>query len=212
MYPSLQVSARPARKAMPSSLTSRVLGSQRLQSPAFLGGQLAPLAGCQVAKLDRADGNSHQAQRGETDGRGHSPDLAVASLAKSQPEPGGGHVFAEADWHRTVGQGGSGFQQLNLGRARRSISEDNTTTQRFQGCRTGNSLHLHKVGSGVLESRVGQAMGQGTVVGEQKQPFAITIEPANRVNPGNSQMILERALPSASVNWQRTSKGLYRAR
>jgi len=35
-------------------------------------------------------------------------------------------------------------------------------------------------------------MGQGTVVGEQKQPFAITIEPANRVNPGNSQMILER--------------------
>ena len=41
-------------------------------------------------------------------------------------------------------------------------------------------------------------MGQGTVVGEQKQPFAITIEPANRVNPGNSQMILERR-PSISV-------------
>ena len=81
---------------------------------------------------------------------------------------------------------------------RRSISEDNTTTQRFQGCRTGNSLHLHEISPGVLESRVGQAMGQGTVVGEQKQPFAITIEPANRVNPGKNQMILERR-PSIGV-------------
>ena len=41
-------------------------------------------------------------------------------------------------------------------------------------------------------------MSQATVVGEQKQPFAITIEPANRVNPGNSQMILERR-PSIGV-------------
>ena len=65
-------------------------------------------------------------------------------------------------------------------------------TQRFQSGRTGNPLHLHEVSSGVFESRVAQAMGQWTVVGEQKQPFAITIEPANRVNPGNSQMILER--------------------
>src|SRR5271157_5679030 len=97
---------RPASSpwARPSTSTSRVLGSQCAQSPAFLCGQLAPLAGRQVAKLDRADGNSHQAQGRETDGRGHSPDLAVASLANSQPQPGGGHVFAEADRHRPVGE------------------------------------------------------------------------------------------------------------
>ena len=47
---------RPVKPCRWSS-TSRVPGSQRLQSPAFLGGQLAPLAGRQVAKLDRADGN-----------------------------------------------------------------------------------------------------------------------------------------------------------
>ena len=102
MYPSLQASARSARETIPWSSTSRVPGSQRKQSPAFLGGQLAPLAGRQVAKLDRADGNSHEAQGRETDGRGHSPDLAAASLAQRQPKPGGGHVFAEADWHRTI--------------------------------------------------------------------------------------------------------------
>jgi hypothetical protein len=131
VYPSLQASARPAREALRWSSTSRVPGSQRPQSPEFLGGQLAPLAGREVAKLDRADGNAHQAHGRETDDRCHAPDLAVASLAKSQPETGGGHVFAGADGHRTVGERGGGFQELDRGGAGGSVCEDNPATQRF---------------------------------------------------------------------------------
>ena len=35
-------------------------------------------------------------------------------------------------------------------------------------------------------------MGQGTVVGEQEQPLAISIEPANRINAGNWHIVFER--------------------
>ena len=35
------------------------------RAPSLLGSQFAPLAGCQIAKLDRADGNTHQRNVGK---------------------------------------------------------------------------------------------------------------------------------------------------
>src|SRR4051794_39828241 len=54
----------------------------------FLGVEVAPAAGGEVAQDDRADGDADEAQGRVADGGGHAADLAVAALAEGQAEPG----------------------------------------------------------------------------------------------------------------------------
>ena len=62
--------------------------------------------------------------------------------------------------------------------------------------RPGNPLDLGEIGLGVLVARVGQAMGERPVVGQQEQPLAVAVEPADRVDPGDRHEVLERRPPA----------------
>ena len=156
MYPSLRASARSAREARPWSSTCRVLGSQCAQSPAFLCGQLAVPA---QGTGRQARSGRWQLAPGETSLKSTAAGIRRIwrlrpSAEEVQPEAGRGHVFAEAEF----GAGRWAGRRFPAARSRQGAlgpwAEDNPATQHFQGCRTGNSLHLHEVSSGVLESRV----------------------------------------------------------
>jgi hypothetical protein len=44
----------------------------------------------------------------------------------------------------------------------------------------------------MLEPRIGEAMRQTPVIGQEQQTFAVTIEPADRINARKRYEILER--------------------
>ena len=46
----------------------------------------------------------------------------------------------------------------------------------------------------MLEPRVGQPVGEPAVVGQQEQALAVAVEPADGVDAGNRDEILERRL------------------
>jgi hypothetical protein len=65
---------------------------------AFGREDFAPFSGLEVSKLEGADGDSHQSQRGMSDGGSHSADLPVAALAEAEFDPEILDRFANTNW------------------------------------------------------------------------------------------------------------------
>ena len=124
--------------------------------------------------------------------RRHSADLAIAPLADRQAQPGGRDVLAEPDRHGSIGQRGRFGQQFDLGRASPAVIQDDTSAQRLECRRIGGPLDLDQIGLGMLEPRVGEAMRQSSIVGQEQQAFAVTIEPAGRIDPLDRDEFFER--------------------
>ena len=72
-------------------------GTSFQQRPYFLRGQLAPLAGLQIAQCNRADGDTHQSQRRVAYSGSHAPHLPVFPLADDESHPRCRDVLPEAD-------------------------------------------------------------------------------------------------------------------
>jgi len=108
--------------------------------------------------------------------------LAVAAFTDTDLQPGGGHRLAEphgripwpqlrfVDDPRLSGQG-------------EAILQFQAAAQRFQIGIRGCAFHLYQVPLPGPLARVGEAVGQPAVVGEQEQPFAVPVEPAGGVDP-----------------------------
>ena len=62
----------------------------------------------------------------------------------------------------------------------------------------------------MLVAGVGQAMGERAVVAQEEQALAVPVEPADRVDAGDVDKVLERGASGSdsSVNWVKTSNGL----
>ena len=85
----------------------------------------------------------------------------------------------------TERSGGAGLgQQLNLGGPGSTVVQVNAPPQASSASAAGNSLDLDQIGLGMLEPRVGQAMRQAAVVGQEEQALAVAVEPADRIDPG----------------------------
>jgi len=144
--------------------------------PSLGGVGFAPLARRQAGKLVGADGHAHQAQGRMTHGRGHAPHLAVAALGDNEFDPGGRDVAAHAN-------GWIAWPQFRLGdaahfsRARTAIVEWHAAAQSIQGRVCWFTLNLHPIRFRQLVFRVGDALLQFAVVGQQKQTFAVVVEP-----------------------------------
>ncbi len=110
-------------------------------------------------------------------------------------EPGGRHVFAEPDRHRAAGQRRRLGQQLDLGGQGSTVVQVDTTPQRLECLGTGNALDLDQISLGMRKPRVGEAMRQTAVVGQDEQALAVAVEPADWINPGDRHECLECIAP-----------------
>lgn len=52
-------------------------------------------------------------------------------------------------------------------------------------------FNLNEVGLGVLEPRVGEALGEDSVVGEQEEPLAVSVKPAGRIDTRDRDEVLQ---------------------
>src|SRR2546426_582899 len=66
--------------------------------------QFPPVAGLKISQHNRSDGNPNESHRRMPHGGGHAPHLSVQALAQRDLQPGGRHVLAEPDRHRTFRQ------------------------------------------------------------------------------------------------------------
>ena len=137
---------------------------------------------------------------GMADGGGHPADLAIPALAKDQPEPGGRDVLAEPDRHRT--DRASRAPSSSSSRPRRafvgpSLRRRTPPRRASRAVSSGTRLDLSQVGLGMLIARVGQAVGEGAVAGQEKQPLAVPVEPGRRGRrrgPGTKSFRVARRL------------------
>ena len=83
-------------------------------------------------------------------------------------------------------------QQLDLGRTGRAVVQDDAPAQGLERLVIGDPLDLDQIRLGMLEPRVGEAMGQPAVVGQEQQALAVAVEPADRVDPRDRHERLER--------------------
>ena len=152
----------------------------------------APGTGAKAIEPVRTDSNAHQAQRRETHGRGHAPYLAVAAFADNDFDPGGRNIFAEADGRVARPQDGLG-QHARLGRARALAVQYDSTAQFPQRRIVRHAFYLHPVGLGQLVQRVGDALLQPAVIGEQQQALAVVVESSGRVHARYGNKFSKRA-------------------
>jgi len=129
----------------------------------------------------RPNGGAHESQCRMTHRRRHAPHLTVASLGEDDLDPAGGNEAAKA--HRRLAR-----PERRLGDATRlrrtgaGAVEQHAAAQLLQ-CVVGDfAVHLHPVGFGQLVSRITELMLQPPVIGEQEQPFAVSIEPAGCIH------------------------------
>ena len=121
---------------------------------------------------------------------GHAPHLAVAPLHDCYLQPAGGDLFALAygrvAWpHRRV------IHDARPGGQGHAVVEFHTGAKGGQFLLARDAFHLHPVGLGGLLSRLGEACLQLAVVGEQQEPFAVSIQPARGIDAGLFDVILE---------------------
>ena len=143
-------------------LTRAVAGRGRPGQGAHLGGlEGPPRARLEAVVGEGPDAGAHQTAHGVADGLAHAADLAVAALVDDDAQHAGGD-----DAHR--------------GRRRPAVVEVHPQSQAPQGPRCGGAVHLDEVLLLHPEGRMGEALGQGAVVGEDEQPFAVGVEPPHR--------------------------------
>jgi hypothetical protein len=166
--------------------------AERLNRAELVGVQLTPLAGAEIAERNRTDGNADQPQGRVTDGGRHTPHLAVAPLADGEAEPRGRHVLAEPDRHGSIRQRGRRGHHFDVGRASPAVIQDDAAAQGLECLGIRFPLDLDQISFGMFEPRVGEAMRQSSVVGQEEQAFAVAVEPACRIDSLHRDEFLER--------------------
>ena len=112
------------------------------------------------------------------------PPTLVVTVMRAPESPVGPFTLAEAK----VG--------CRSGARPRALSvRDDPSPQRIQSFLIRDALHLHKIGFGMLITRMRNAMQEPAVVAQQKQSFTVIIEPPGRVNPRDIHIVGERRTP-----------------
>jgi len=68
-----------------------------------------------------------------------------------------------------------------------------------QGVAARRAIDQHQIGLGVLEAGVAELEGDVAVVGQQQQPFAVQVQPADRIEPRRPFEQRFQAGPAARV-------------
>jgi hypothetical protein len=138
----------------------------RLQGSDFGIGQIAPLAGLQIAQFQRREMRAQYAIDRKTQRASNTPDLALAALV-----------------HRDLKLCETRLAPHDLDFDRRgpAILEHDAAPPDVEYVVTHVAVHRHLVNLGVAVAWVRQPLGQLAIVGEQNQAFAVGIQPSDRV-------------------------------
>lgn len=165
------------------------------------------LARCQPIQGPGADLPANQAQGRETDHRRHASDLPVAALSQRQRQPTGRNLSAKANRRLPRPEPIRLRNALGLGRQGAAILEFDPLAQLLQ-CTVGDhAVHLDHVGFGQFVLRIGDAVGECTIIGQKQQAFGVVVQAARRVNGGNFQVIGQRGMANT---WTKLGKNLKR--
>jgi len=125
---------------------------------------------------------------GQADRGGHAPHLPVAPFAQGQFQPGIGHGLAHAHGWIARPQRRWRFAQAHARGQGRAIVQRHAIAQGLQLVRMRRAFNLHQVGLVLPVVRIGEPVGQGALVGEQQQAFAVVVQPPSRVDlPGQAE-------------------------
>jgi len=157
-------------------------------------GCLFPLARRKLSQAVVSNPIADKTQGGETQVGRHATHLAVAALTDAELQPAGWDGLALADGgiarpHRRFGH------QAHPGRQRHAIFEFNPPAPLLQIRCAGGAFDLYPVGFPQFVAGLGQAGLQRAVIGEQQQPFAVTIQTAGGIDVADRNIILQGFAP-----------------
>lgn len=155
--------------------------------------QAAPAAGGQVlqiqwaAPIHQVDGDTQQPQRGQAHRRGHPSHLPVTTLAHFQLQPAGRHLQTMPDRWLPL-RPARIRQAAHPCRQGQPALKLHAPAQTLQGLLAGDALHLHVVATPVPPARIGEAMLQSSIGGQQQQALAVGIEPTGGIDSGDGNV------------------------
>ncbi len=130
-----------------------------------------------------ANARADQAQGRQSDRCGHAAHLAVAAFRNTQLQPGGWNALAEpyrrVTWPQPIG---CRFEGAHLGRPRGSILELYAPAQGGECIITRHAFDFGEIGLDLVMARIGDAMGECTIVGQQQQAFGIHVQASGRID------------------------------
>src|SRR5680860_483081 len=127
--------------------------------------QAAPAAGSQVTQLDGAEAPSHEPLNGVADLLHHAANLAFAALAKDKLDQK--EVIANL------------LQELRRYRAGKPVFEADSGFEPLKRARIWLAVDLDEILLGRPVPRVKEAIGRISVIGEEKQAFALAVQPTH---------------------------------
>lgn len=144
--------------------------------------QVAPFARRKTRKLEFADGNSHQTQRGMSDGGSHAPHLPVTSFVERDFDPCRGYALTETNrwfaWRKIR----LALKQMNLCGSRAIALDRNSLAQPAQLILARYSFYLNPVSAWVFKLRITEAVLQHAIIGQKYEPLTVMIQPADGVD------------------------------
>ena len=136
------------------------------QRTELVGRDVAPRAGCEIAQLDRAEAHSHELVDRQPQRGAQPPHDVLAALAQADLEPRLRREPAE---------------RPEAARHHDAFLETDAAAHAPEHAAVGRAVHLHLVDALDAASRVHQALGQGAVVGEEKQAAALQVQATDRI-------------------------------
>jgi len=153
------------------------------------------LAGSEIAgKIEAADADADEAQRGVAGGGRHAADLAVSAFVKLEGDPGVGDILAEADGRIAGRPGGVRFENPGAGGKGAAALNFHSGGEAAEGLGGGPALDLNLVAPPVGIARIEEAVVQGALVTEEEKTLGVKIEPADRIHAGGKSEFRERPL------------------
>ncbi len=123
------------------------------------------------------------------DGGRHTANLAVSAFAKNQAKPRRGHILAEPDRHGPGPEAGRFLNEFDIDRFAWSVRQMDPATKCVERFFGWNPFDLGEISFRMVVARVGQAVREGAIVGDEKQALAVEVKAADRVNSGDLDVI-----------------------
>ena len=165
---------------------------------------MAPLAWVQATEAEglptilEIDSHPNQSQCGKPYGCCHPSDLPVAAFLQAELKPTGGNREPRADW----GISGGPWRVAQEPRPRFKsplLLDRYPTTELIELRLSGFTLHLDVVGAPVAPAGLTQSCLKATIRGQHQESFAVGIEAAGGIHPGDGDELGEGAPAAARL-------------
>ena len=135
----------------------------------FVAGQAAPSAGIDAADCDVADARADQLLHGTVQRCEHAADLPFAAFVNGHFHPADGCAAVVAD-------------KPGFGRRGLAVFEHDTFAQRCHLLERDLAAHFGHVGLGDFVRRMGEAVSEIAVIGEDEKPLGVNVKTTDGVD------------------------------